>query len=170
MTLQELFDHGVAFARKLFDEHHEITAMWIAETEDGFRMPIAAPFQNQDEKREVIVGIKKLFKDRGVVRYVYLSEAWVVDVPLSVSQEWLGGDAIAKHPERREGINVVAEDKEGHTISGMMYINRPENGDPVLEDLERFDGDIVNKTDGLLAGILEDDEPEEQEPVKKWIN
>lgn len=149
-TLDALFQHGVETAKMLFDKSGSISPMWIAVCEDGSIIPIVTQMEDKDD---TVAVIKQLFKDREVVRYVSLLEAWalVLGKDAKIPESMERGGSIASHPERREIIWVTAEDRHGNTKVGQYFILRPEHGKPTLSPFKEMDGD---RSEGRFANLL----------------
>lgn len=152
MTLDELFDHGKEAAEHLFERQGHIAPMWIVETADGQMLPIIVPMGDRDYKEAAISSIKKLMKDKKAVRYVSIVEAWCYEGSAGDSvEDVLAAGPISEHPDRKEIVNVMAEDKH-HQIIGSFYIVRPKDGKPYLSGFSKFPAG--GKVEGTFTRLL----------------
>jgi len=154
MTLEELVDHAALFVQQTFPIRGSIVPMWILQTEAGM-VPICVPWNNPEEKRMAFEAVRALAVKERAQSYVSIVEAWALEAP---DPEWkipasvkLGG-SIASHPERREVIHIMAEDKTKGR-GAMFYILRPEHGPPSLSPIKKF-GDA--EMWGRMTGLLQD--------------
>lgn len=155
LTLEEWVRDNADFAAKVFKDRGELTPMWIAQTKTGEILPICAPMTDKDV---LVKAIKKLFKDRDVVRYVFMVEAWTLaahdgDKDRKM-RDYAARHSLADHPGRRECIMVSGEDAHNQIV-GMMFILRPEHGKPTVSP---FNMTITTKqgghVEGRMAGLL----------------
>lgn len=147
-TLQELFDHAVEFATSTFNDKGEVVPMWLAQDASGDMLAICVELTDKDQ---TLAALRKLFKQRGVVRYACMIEAWTVtsqngDLPESFKR----GASLASHPDRTEIVMISAEDSSSK-ILGMLPILRPEHGKPKVGALKTMPGD---KHEGRFIGLL----------------
>lgn len=148
--LDEWVKHHAEFSARVFNDLGSLTAMWVAQTKDGMIMPIMAPLADKDQ---ILMAIKMLFREKQVIRYVFMTEAWILEsktkeIPESIKR----GAAVSSHPDRREIIMVTAEDRDGTQLMGHMYILRPEHGKPTVSPFKLLDG-FANE--GRFAKLLE---------------
>lgn len=148
MTLNEIFDHGKDAAKHLFDTQGEVHPMWIIENNKGEITPMIVPMVG--DKNEIAKAVGKALKELKAVRYVSIIEAWTLEPKSKELPESIKlGAPVSQHPDRREVIWIIAEEKGG-SIAGMYYILRPEKGKPVLSPFktlpksEHQEGRFVN--------------------------
>jgi len=154
MTLEEIFEHGQQAAQVLFAAQGEVHPMWLAQTTTGEILPIIAPMHEREDKDSLVDGIRAIFKQKDVIRYVSLLEAWMLEMknqPLPASVRL--GAPISQHPERREIIAIAAEDKTD-MLTGMFYILRPEHGKAQLSPFKRMEKST--RHEGRFVGLLGD--------------
>lgn len=155
MTLDELFNHGKDFAKHAFEMQGSLESMWIAETKDGEHLPIMMPI-DRDHKAAGVEALKQFMKEKGVVRYVSMVEAWSLKpVKGEDLNDVLDKGPIRDHPDRIEIVYIIAEDKY-HSKSGQFHIVRPAKGKPYLSDFEEFPSN--GKMEGLFTHLLESGE------------
>ncbi len=136
MNLDELFEHGKTFAKYIFQEQGEIVPMWVCIDKNGQTLPILAPL---DDKDAVADGLRLLFKEASIIRYVSMLEAWIVkgDHKATTTEELMKDGPPSQHPDRREVVVIEASD--GATVKmGFYYILRPEHGEATLSPFEDF--------------------------------
>lgn len=152
-TLRQLFQIGCHNAKRLFLERGEVTPMWHAVPEDGEHLLIATPWEDDDEKVIAIEYLRHKFKKLKVLRFVFIVEAWVVQMPEQVATNEAGPPwpRPSEHPDRREVVKIQAEDRDGSALSGMYYILRPEHGPATLSP---FHEDQFTSVAGRLTGLL----------------
>jgi len=126
MNNRELLDSAVTFARKLFDAHGELTATFIAVGADGSVTLIQAPWRNEAEKADMLVGVRAQFAELGIVRYVLASEVWMVNRRRG---EWDGSRQPSQCDDRVEMVHFTAVDGEG-CLTEAYEIERPFDGSP----------------------------------------
>ena len=156
-TLEDLIKHGAEFAADCFKSVGRLEPMWICQTKAGDLMIVGGdmPSHIGNDRNKLATILKAAFHAHGVVRYVFMTEAWALDcegksredLPSSIK----AGASIESHPDRREVISLVAEEKGRH-LMGTMYILRPEHGPAKLSKFELFDGD---KIEGRFSGLLQ---------------
>lgn len=155
MTLDEIFNHGKDAAKHLFEVQGSLTPMWIAESAEDGLFPIMMPLED-GHKEAAIKALKQLLQEKKAVRCVSMVEAWVYEAKKGDSIDSIMDiGPIREHPERKEIVNIVAEDKY-HSRSGYFYIVRPKVGRPYLSAFKRLAKDT--KMEGLFTHLLESGE------------
>jgi len=146
MELRELLDGASDMAADVFYEVGEIEPTWIAENVDGLVMVLRTPFTDADISKDIVVrSMRKLFKERNVVRYVFVSEAWIVEF-----KDHMDAGRPSQHPDRREIIMLRGEDINGDVIGATRYILRPEVGKPKLTELKIDEGEFSGRFTGMF--------------------
>ncbi len=149
--LQDFFAFSAERAGQMFCETGHLVPMWHAVDANNEHMLIATPWTSDQEKDATSQALRQLFKAKGVKRFAFLSEAWVLHVDLKVNPR----DICARpseHQDRREVLTITAENREGDSVSGFFYILRPEHSDkPVLSPLHMNDYDAMK---GRFSGML----------------
>ncbi len=141
-------------AETIFRKTGEITGMYHAITKSGEHMVLTQPPGSKDAS----VAIVKLWMQiNDVDRYVYINEAWILEVrspqPIPDANK-LASEGVHDHPDRREVVMFSAENRAGGLLLGMRYILRPEMGRPKLSPLKIEDmtsGTNVGRMVGLLT-------------------
>jgi hypothetical protein len=149
-SLQELFAHAAEHAADLFCKLGELQPMWHTIDSADHHIVMLTPWFSHEEKHNVVAHLRQLFREQEVQRYVFMCEAWETVVPtLEQVKEWVG--RIDKHPDRREIITIVAEDRNGKSLAGCYYILRPEHGPAKLSPLKMNE---ASESAGQLVGLL----------------
>jgi hypothetical protein len=90
-----------------------------------------------------------------VDRYVFLDEAWILDDrrgQLGIDMEKVRREGISQHPDRREIVMFLAENRRGEMLTARRFILRPEIGKPTLAPLvidTQYD-----HSEGRMVGLL----------------
>lgn len=150
MTLNELFQHGKEFAAVAFNGQGELTPMWICVTEDEEVLPIVVPMIG--DKDEIITALRQFLKQKGVIRYVSMIEAWMLEAKNKNQnyQDLIKDGPIRANPDRVEIVNIEAADHYGNSKMGFYRIVRPADGPPYLARFEEMDGDSSGRFSNLL--------------------
>lgn len=150
MELEKLFRFGAETAEHLFNKQGHLLPMWVGVNAKGAHSPLLIPdFDDKDRAAEIV---RSFLKDRKIVRYVSMIECWTYqgkDMPPEIA----AGKSLETNPDRREAIHILAEDNGGNTISGRLFILRPEHGKPKLSPLKIY-GD-VEKTEGRFVKMFD---------------
>jgi hypothetical protein len=151
ITLDRHVKIAADLSRRIFDQVKSLQPMIHAITKDDEHLIAAVPQVggDDDEKDAAAVGLHAFLKEKNVVQYVLLTEAWVLTLPAGTN---IGGDLPRPkdHPDRVEVITLSGETKD-RAIHGMITITRDANGNPTLGELETWDGGMST---GRLTGLL----------------
>jgi len=145
--LRELIKRANATAEFLFYKHGRLEPIWHPVTKNGDEFITPQPHKDKDFAALLI---RIMFNAEGVVRYVYIDEAWQLSSEDGVPQEDLETLDYATHPKRREVIQFVAEDATEGVLLGLRRIER-RDGKATLGPLhfEKF-GEVGGRFVGLL--------------------
>lgn len=146
--LQEFFALAAKNIARIFHEKGEVIPMWHAVDAQGEHILIATPWSNDREKDIAVQGLRQMFKEKGVKRYAFMVEAWMRH---AASREDISA-RVSEHPDRREIVNISAEDRKGNRLMGWYYILRPEHGKATLSPLH-MGNEIL--TSGRFTGMLQ---------------
>jgi hypothetical protein len=96
--------------------------------------------------------MRSLLHVLGAIRYVFINEAWVVELKADelAEVERLNRDGVNTHPRRVEIVMFSGEDQGGELL-GRRRIERPFNGKPYLGPLELEE---FSSSEGRLVGML----------------
>lgn len=149
--LDVMIDAAAETAREAFAKNGCVRPLWIAETKGGDMLAIPALLSGKDE---MMAALRIVFREKGVVRFVHMDEAWILrvqsddEIPPDVAR---GKGSLEHHPDRREVVMLHAEDAT-HIRMARFYILRPEHGPAALSPLQR-DGTLSNFK-GRMVGLL----------------
>jgi hypothetical protein len=149
LSLQELFDFAQTRAADMFKQSGSLAPFWHAVAGNGEHLLICTPWDNDEDKEFAVQALRELFADKQVTQYVFISEAWLVSVPVGTK---VNSVRASTHKDRREVLRVQAEDDQGRVLSGQFYILRPEHGEVTLSPFKK-DDTTYNK--GRLTGLLQ---------------
>src|SRR5689334_11342934 len=125
-SLEDWLTDSAKFAAHCFKEEGRVIAMWLGETKSGEIVPIISKL---NDKERTLAMVRRLFNEKKVARFVFMTEAWVIAAKKDRESEAMeyvkSGKSLADHPDRREIIVVTAEDKT-RALMGQMFILRPE--------------------------------------------
>lgn len=139
-------------AEKLFRAQGQILPMYHAVTASGQNLIFNLPSGDKDESVAVI---KQQFRERDVEYYVFIDEAWFLDIhPGRLDLAEIDRDGLRNHPDRREIVAVIGEHRDGAMITARRYILRPEHGKPSLSPLKLDDMEGVTSR-GRMVGLLQ---------------
>jgi hypothetical protein len=100
-------------AEEIFKDRGSLSPLWLIEMADGKQEIIVSPILAPDGsdsaeriKEQIISGMRRLFRERGVQRYVWAMEIWTVD---DKATDVIPG-LIHEHPDRKEAIVIQADD------------------------------------------------------------
>ena len=156
MTLDEIFNNGKQFAKFAFEEQGEVLPMWICDDADGKHFPVMMPLEAMADKPALAEALKRFFKEKNVVRYVSILEAWTVvsknEKEMKEVTRNLDIKPIRQHPDRKEIIFILAEDKY-HSRTGIYYILRPKVGKPRLSEFQ--ESEKSEHIEGTFTSLLD---------------
>src|SRR4029077_5293755 len=148
LALRDLIEFASTQMEKRFKHVGRIYPMWHAETESE-TLIITADIENKDATTAVLT---KLFREHGVVRYMFIDEAWIVEASAIAPDELqhMQQHGLSEHPNRREIVMIHAEDKNG-VQTATREIIRPAKGKARLGPLV-FDD--YTSMEGRWTGML----------------
>lgn len=148
--LKSMVRFASARAEDIFRESGVILPMYHAVRSTGEHMILPPP--NADKDISVAL-MKVAFAVADVDRYVFMDEAWRVELTGNADGHRLFREGISDHPDRREIVMFSAENRRGEMLTAHRFILRPEHGKPVLAPLAFTDMDQVNSS-GRMVGLL----------------
>jgi hypothetical protein len=101
------------------------------------------------EKDQAVVAVREFFKEHDIVSYVFIDEAWVVQVTDRADLKV----APRNHPDRREVVFLVAEDEHGE-LHGERDIVREQGRPPTLGPLKVIKSPHSEHSEGRMTGML----------------
>jgi hypothetical protein len=129
MNLDQLFEDTKRRVRDHFEKTGEVPGAFLCVTEDHEAFAFEAPWSNPDEKAASFSVLRDAFRARGVVRYAFASEVW-----MSATKSGPPSEA----PDREEGVEVLAVDRDGSRRGTMAKIAR-DNGTATLANWDKED-------------------------------
>ncbi len=148
--LEKLFKFGADSAAHLFGQTGYLVPMWVGIDKKSAHIPLIVT--NLDDKDRVANTVKEFIKKNGITHYVSMLECWMYEGK-ELPPEYLTGKSLEDNPDRREAIHILAEDKDGNTISGRFYILRPERGRAKLSPLKV--DPPPEKVEGRFVGMFD---------------
>jgi len=151
-TLKTLIEFASTQAGRIFDSSGMLLPMYHAVCEDRSHRIILQPDGTKDEAVEIV---KAAFAMLRVDRYCFMNEAWLlVGDPDQIDLARIERQGLEWHPDRREVVAFMAENRRGERLTGARYILRPEHGKPTLSPL-KLDNMENLTTEGRMVGLLQ---------------
>ena len=136
-----------------FDGNSVMVPLWIID--NGHLSIIATPWADDHEKKAALTFVKAKMRELKAHRYVQIAEVWTLVTPEKMPESIRLGGRIANHPDRREAVIAIAEDKQGNCLKMTRYIRRPEHGEATLSEPE-YSFYERKDTEGLMTHLLQD--------------
>lgn len=121
----------------------QVAPTFLMESERGARMLMQAPWRSDSEKDLLIRALAATMRARGIIRYSFVSEAWMATIPAdsmtieeAVKHRFTDDEMPRNRPDRREVVMTVAADRE-RSISAVYAIIRGEGGTVVKLEHQR---------------------------------
>lgn len=151
---RELLDHMASFCKFAFSESGQVLPMWLLEDEAGQIQPVLTPFGDSASKDAMIAAIRQAIRDHKAVRCGFMSEAWALIVKKG-HPDFDNPTRIApsEHPDRREIVKLMVEDKDGGMLFAKLFILRPEHGKPSLSPISIEEG--AERAGGRFTGLFQ---------------
>jgi hypothetical protein len=135
----------------LVDQHDkELMPTFHMITIEGESMLAPTPWRDEDDKRMMLAALRSIMKDRKVVRYSMVSEAWSARQPKDWKPGQDVGPAPGERPDRKEVVIAVAADK-ARTVSRSWDIVRGESGSIVKLVLDK---EHTGVQEGRMGNLL----------------
>lgn len=143
--LRALFDRVDQTIQQSFAINHEIMPMWVGETAKDDPVMVTGRFENDSQKSAMAERVRSLFREKNVVRYAFVSEAWLTKVNMETGVR----------SDRMEVVIITAESLEEEPgLSGTRLILRPKGAAPALSDnisVEPLGSNSAGRFKGLLG-------------------
>jgi hypothetical protein len=149
--LRAIIDNASSAVESIFAVDGELMPMWHLVTADGEYIMASPGGMEKDLATEAI---RAIIKEKNIVRYIFIDEAWVVQS--TVKDEALKkimdeGSSLAEHPGRREFVIFCAEERNGGFILGRREILREQDKPPTLGQIEFADeGEFSGRFVGMF--------------------
>ena len=155
--LDKLIQLAVEHAERVLIGHPgaSILPSFVVETGDGQLAIIATPWANERDKQITVLALRATMRKAGVVRYSFISEAWMAIAPAGTEHKTRLADheMPANRPDRVEVVIISASDaKEVRSV--MLRIIRGEAGTVVRLDRDQADAKAVK---GRFVDLLKPD-------------
>ena len=153
--LRALIEFASERIEMIFRKSGVIHSMYHAIAADG-KHELISPAS--DDKDIAVALMRAAFELRGIDRYVFCDEAWIIDTSKSgrtiTEAEWakIRREGLRNHPDRREIVMFSAENRRGEQLLASRYILRPEHGKATLMPLAFQE--IFDKSEGRMVGLL----------------
>ena len=148
--LKKMIEGASRACDDIFRDSGEILPMWDAETADNRRILIPVLSGDKDITAALI---RAKFELEQVVRYVFITEAWVLmakpGTPMATHA--LGGGSLEHVPGRTEEVMFMGEDENGIVMAHRDIIRG--KGKPKLGPLRWVPADSGG-FEGRLVGML----------------
>ena len=129
-NLQEMVAIAGKIAKEMFHSSGSVPMAWLCETATGERF-IADTDAMTNDKPALDAFMRKLFRDKDVVRYVQIAEIW----------ERSGENGGRTFEEKREAVMLSGECRDSEEpVLRFYYILRPTTGHPTLAPPVNWDG------------------------------
>ena len=156
-SLKQLIKSASEHAEAIFQNTGEFLPMWHAVTANREAIFLMCPEFLEDKDIGVAL-IRKAFELNDVERYVFISEAWLIDTTKDNYDEARIRRALREglehDPDRREVIAFSAENRDGEAQTARRYILRPEHGKPTLAPLMLDEMSRITESSGRMVGLL----------------
>ncbi len=145
---EELVEKAKENVQRMFDERGEILPMWHAQTVDGEDLILATPLGDADQKELLSQALKLFFQEKGVVRYVFMTETWFKAV--KEGETMFSGD-VRHQPDKKEAVMLVGEDRDtGASIMVQLEIDRSK-GKAVLLPASNHNGGVAGRFTNMFG-------------------
>ena len=148
LSLKELFEFADQQTSVIFNRSGHIMPMYHAVTKSGEHC-LFPPMHHDKEVSTYLM--RCLFDELEVECYVFIDEAWCVEVRDPKQLDFVDRVGARNHEDRREIVMLIAETRDGQRMVGHRYILRPEHGKPKLMPLKIMG---EGETSGRMVGLL----------------
>jgi hypothetical protein len=154
--LRSMIEAASEAMTKWFDSKQQIRAMWHAVKRNGEHLVVPVGIAIRD-KDVMAATMRALFKEKDVVRCVFIDEAWVATAEGQEDMHELMGyfqthGTLEHHPSRIEIVVFQGEDAEAGVICAQRRIIRAVNSRARLGPLEWEDN--ITESQGRFVGML----------------
>jgi len=125
--------------------------MWIIDGSNGVTV-MGTPWSNDHEKSLMVKAVKAYMKEHDAKRYVHIAEVWMLDDVDKVPESIARGGKVSSHPQRKEAVIAMAEDRSGKAVHVIRKITRRGDeatlSEPEIIEFEK------SMTQGILTHML----------------
>ena len=127
---------------------------FVGEDANGKIFIFVTQFEDETQRKLVLMAVRRKFKEHGIVRYAMASETWVVTKRV----EDIADDEPHphEHPDREDGLLVFAVDKAGNVLARNARIVVADDHKRHLEPIDMEAASVTGPLVDLLKGL--DDE------------
>lgn len=153
--LYELMEQTWGYALDTFDPESEMLIKFLAQEADGGLSIYVTPWQNDFDKTMILNMLRKQFKEKGIQRYVLMSEVWTASYSDKAERDKAVEDRLMPrdHPNRVEKLMLLGVDPGAAEV--MQYaaiITKDAEGKRVLGAREVLEAAV--KTAGVMTELL----------------
>jgi hypothetical protein len=145
-----MIDRLSKMAEEKFAKYGGIAPLWFALASNGDTFIIPKMGPDKDLQAQFV---RYIFREKDVIAYVFMDEAWVVEATMDTQEAVTKMSAtvgLEHHPDRREVVVIHAED-ETSNLSFHRDIIRPAGGRVFLGPLI---DDHFSHSEGRFVGML----------------
>jgi len=156
MNLEQTIETMIRASEEMVARGEQVSTAFVAESADGQGFVFMAPWGDGEERKHVLNAVRSAFQEKGVVRYVVISEAWLAQYRNEAAFRKSG--MPSQRPDRKEVIVAAAVETlpEKRAVFRVYSIDR-EAGKLVMDkDLStctELSGDLMGMLDGSVDGI-----------------
>lgn len=144
-TLREAAESVMELASKLFEDDGRVGPHWMISTPDNMII-VKTEFTGNTSKDMALDVIKQKFGSIAT-RIIFVSECWMRSI-----EGPNDGIPPSQHPDRKEMIHLIAEDRDGEQLVLSRIIERDKDGVPTLLAIEAPNYKCV---DGRFASFFD---------------
>ena len=159
MQLTQLLDMAWEMQKELVESDDEMSpSHFYCESETGDILVIAVQYGSEREKTSLLNKLTALFRQKGICRYVMVSEAWMVS--REKKEEIESGPPPSECDDRVDTLVACACDRDtGEQISRQAKIERKDGARRVQE------GEPLGKAEGRMLNLFREQQRTEHTPV-----
>jgi len=147
-SLQDTIDVIAERAAKLFDQHGEVTPVYVVRAGNGQEVVFERPPGDKDTAVTIVRAVLRMYR---ATRVVTVTEAWMLDRPTTpVDLDKIAREGVEAQPERIEVVLIMGEDAAEGAIMARMQIIR-DGGHARLGPLKCSRHDA---SEGRMVGLL----------------
>jgi hypothetical protein len=155
--IRRMIDRASRFCEKQFAKSGVVYPLYHAIAGNGEQLVVPPP--HVESKDIAVAMIRALFKDKDVIRYVFMDEAWTIRGEKGISPEKMARfnrEGLSEQPGRIEVVFFSAEDRDCGQLTAERLIVRPANGQPYLAPLHMFESKMGSTitSEGRMIGLL----------------
>jgi hypothetical protein len=155
MTLDDMIQLAEEQARRvMIGTKEQLTPMWLMLNWDGKIEIAATPWGSSAEKHLVVEAMRNLMRERQVIAYSLLTEAWMARVQSEEIKKPYTGPPPSERADRRESVVAVAANRAGQSKHRHWETIRDKKGR--CRELRRLGGPEDQISSYIFDNLLED--------------